>query len=132
MLSPGQKIQLKVNRKGKILDIPVTLGSAANKAAPIVISQKLGIEIENLTPDLARKLGYVEGEEGVVISKIKPGSPAAMAGLRPGCLIQAVNHKKIANISEYESVLTESAQNKRILLLVRQGKLTRFYSIRLD
>jgi serine protease Do len=132
MLGPGQKIELKVNRKGKILNISVILGSAANKAAPIVISQKLGIEVENITPDLARKLGYTEGEEGVVISKVKPGSPAGMAGLRPGCLIQAVNHKKVATTSDYESVLSESAQNKRILLLVRQGKLTRFYSIRLD
>jgi serine protease Do len=132
MLLPGQKVQLKVNRKGKILTIPVLLGSASDKTAPAVVSQKLGIEIENLNPDLARQLGYTAGEEGVVISKVKPGSPAAIAGLRPGFLIQAVNHKKISNTQEYEEVLSDTSQNKRILLLVRNGKMTRFYSIRLD
>ena len=132
IIHPGQKVQLKVNRKGNILMIPVVLGSVADKTAPAVVSQKLGIEIENLTPDLARQLGYMSGEEGVVIMKVKPGSPAALAGMRPGFLIQAVNHKKISNTQEYEEVLSECSQNKRILLLVRQGKMTRFYSIRLD
>lgn len=133
MINPGQQVQLKVHRKGKIVTIPVTLGSAADKGTPpVIISQKLGIEVEDLTPDVARQLGYPPEETGVVITKVKPGSPAAMAGLRPGFLIQAVNHKKILNIKDYDDTLSETAQNKRILLLARHGKVTRFYSIRID
>ncbi len=132
VLAPGTKVILKVNRKGQILSIPITLGtmnpSAASTGSAI---QKLGIEIDNLTPDLSKQLGYTQREEGVVIVKIKPGSPAAMAGLRPGFLIQAVNHKKVSNVDEFNQALGQP-DNKRILLLVRQGNATRFYSIKLE
>lgn len=132
LMNPESKVNLKVNRKGKIMSFTVTLGSAAEGGSPAVISQKLGIEVENLNSELSRQLGYTAGEEGVVVTKVKPGSPAAMAGIRPGFLIQALNHKKIANTSDYEAALHETSQNKRVLLLVRNGKMTRFYSIRIE
>lgn len=132
MMNPGAQVNLKITRKGKIMMIPVTLGSAAEATTPAVISQKLGIEVENLNADYRSQLGYSTTDEGVVITKVKPGSPAAMAGIRPGFLIQAINHKKVSNTGEYEASLNEASQNKRVLLLIRHGKMTRFYSIRLD
>ncbi|HUD02190.1 MAG TPA: Do family serine endopeptidase, partial [Rhabdochlamydiaceae bacterium] len=132
MMKPESKVNLKITRKGKIMAVTVILGSAAEESSPAVMSQKLGIEVENMNADLGRQLGYSATEEGVVITKVKPGSPAAMAGIRPGFLIQAINHKKISNTTDYEAALNESSQNKRILLLVRHGKMTRFYSIRVD
>ncbi len=133
MMLPGTQVNLKVLRKGKTMVVPVTLGSIADESnAPAVVTQKLGIEVENLNPELARQLGYSTSEEGVVITKVKPGSPGGMAGLRPGFLVQAVNHKKVSNISDYEAAVSESSQNKRVLLLIRHGKMTRFYSIRIE
>ncbi len=132
LMNPESKVNFKINRKGKIMMIPVTLGSAAEGTSPAVISQKLGIEVENMSSDYGRQLGYTTTEEGVVITKVKPGSPAAMAGIRPGYLIQAVNHKKISNTTDYEAALNDASQNKRVLLLIRHGKMTRFYSIRID
>jgi serine protease Do len=132
LLSPGTSVMLKVNRKGEILNISVSLGTATGSLAPgNAILQKLGMEVDTLTPDLAKQLGYTQKEEGVVISKVKPGSSAASAGLRPGFLIQAVNHKKVANVDEFNDAINQS-ENKRILLLVRQGGATRFYSIKID
>ncbi len=132
MIHPGSTVTLKINRKGKIANISVTLGSAAESGSAADVNQKLGMEVETLTPELSRQLGYSLSEAGVVIVKIKPGSPAANAGLRPGFLIQAVNHKKVATLEDYEEALRDASQNKRVLLLVRQGKATRFYSILVD
>jgi serine protease Do len=74
LMSPGTKLDLKVNRKGQILMIPVTLGSASdNLASSGGVVQKLGIEVDNLSPELRNQLGYSTGEEGVVITKVKPG-----------------------------------------------------------
>jgi serine protease Do len=132
LMAPGSKVTLKINRKGQILTIPVTLGTFSDTTATGgSIVQKLGMEIDNLTNDLSKQLGYTQKEEGVVITKIKPGSPAAMAGLRPGFLIQAVNHKKIINVDEFNEALGQP-ENRRILLLVRQGNATRFYSIKVE
>ncbi len=133
MMDPGSEAKLKVFRKGKNIMVNVKLDAVPDEtSSPVVVSQKLGIEVENLSPELSRQLGYAMTDEGVVITKIKPGSPAALAGLRPGCLIQAINHKKIANTDDYEAVIAENGKNKRILLLVKYGKATRFYSIRID
>ncbi|MGC1878082.1 MAG: DegQ family serine endoprotease [Rhabdochlamydiaceae bacterium] len=132
LMNPGATIDLKINRKGQIMSISVVLGTASdNIALGGNLIQKLGMEIDSLTPDLAKQLGLTQREEGVVITKIKPGSPAATAGLRPGFLIQAVNHKKVTNVSEFNEALGQP-ENKRILLLVRQNNMTRFYSIKVD
>jgi serine protease Do len=131
MMNPGTTVELKVNRKGEILTIPIQLGSASDDSASEGMVQKLGMEIENLTPDLAKQLGYSNKEEGVVIIKVKPGSPAALAGLRPGFLVQAVNHRKVSNVSDFKDAINQT-ENKRILFLVRQGNATRFYSIKVE
>jgi len=132
LMPPGTTVTLKVNRKGQALTLPIILGTANDTLAVSGgIIQKLGMEIDTLTPDLSKQLGYTQKEEGVVITKVKPGSAAATAGLRPGFLIQAVNHKKVANIAEFNEALSQP-ENKRVLLLVRQGNATRFYSIKLE
>jgi S1-C subfamily serine protease len=133
MMNPGSDVQIRVIRKGKFMNLSVKLGSVSEESAtPAVVSQKLGIEVENMSVELSRQLGYALTDEGVVITKVKPGSPASLAGLRPGCLIQAINHKKVANTSDYEAAIAENGQNKKILLLVKYGKATRFYSIRIE
>lgn len=132
-MKPGSTITLKVNRKGEILSLPITIGKATDE---LVASNgavvQLGIEAQNLNPQIAAQLGYGASEEGVVITHIKPGSIAAQAGLRPGFLILAINHKKIKNLDDFNSAINELGKQKRILLLAKQGNVTRYYSIKID
>ncbi len=133
LMGPGSALNLKVNRKGEIISIPVTLGTASDALVSTGgIVQKLGIEVDTLTPEIAKQLGYTKGEEGVVIVKVKPGSPAVQAGMRPGFLIQAVNHKKVSTVEEFNAAMNSIETKNRVLMLVRQGNMTRFYSIKLD
>jgi hypothetical protein len=44
----------------------------------------------------------------------------------------AVNHKKVLNLDEFTQAITEAAEQKRILLLIRQGNLTRFYTFKIE
>lgn len=134
LMPPGSTLQLKINRKGNLLVLPVTLESSADTmAVPGGVVQKLGVEVETLTPELRNQLGFTKGEEGVVITKVKPSSPAAMAGMRPGYLILAINHKKVNSIAEFNEAMAEAATSKRpVLLLIKSGSVTRFYSIKLS
>lgn len=132
MMDPGTKLKLKVNRSGKILNLTATLSSQTDVGlAAGGYVQKLGLDVDNLTPELAKQLGFTHGEEGVVITKIKPGSAAALVGMRPGFLILAVNHKKVANTEEFAAALQESSKN-RVLILAKQGNMTRFYSLKVE
>lgn len=133
MLKPGSKINLKINRKGQILMIPIEIGSSADTSLIATgITSKIGIEAEDLTPEIAQQLGYGAGETGVVIVKVKPGSAAAQTGVRPGFIILSVNHKKVLNLKEFTQALNDAAEQKRILLLTRQGNMTRFYTFKIE
>jgi hypothetical protein len=52
--------------------------------------------------------------------------------MRPGFIIQAINHKKISNLAEFNEAMAEVGNKNRVLILVKQGSMTRFYSIKMD
>ena len=115
------------------MNIPVTLGSRSESGSePHELSQKIGIDVEALSPDLRRRLHLSPSDEGVVITKIKKGSPAMQAGMQPGFLIIAVNHQKVTDIKEFNEALASTKGKNRVLILVKQGQLTRFYSLKVN
>jgi len=62
-----------------------------------------------------------EDEEGVIISDIKRGSSAAMAGLKEGDLIKEINRKRIRDVSEIKPLpeLLRNGQNKMSVIAFR-------------
>jgi Do/DeqQ family serine protease len=51
---------------------------------------RIGVEIQDLTPNLAQALGTRESE-GAVVARVLPDSPASRAGLEPRDVVVAVN-----------------------------------------
>jgi len=88
--------------------------------------EQFGLNLQDLTPELAQQLGYTAEQKGVVISAVTPGSPAETAGLQAGYLIEEVNKVGVANLKELQIVLKKSTQPKRILLRVRSGDLSQY------
>lgn len=138
MMNPDTKVSLRILRGNKPMKITVTLGS--QKEGEVIsaeVIQKIGLEIDNLSPELAAKLGYSSDINGVVIMKVKPGSPGAMAGLRNGYLITGVavnwnNQKPVRNTAEFEEALKEIGDKKHIILIVRHQNFQRYYTIKLS
>lgn len=126
MTKPGNTITLKIYRNGEYKTLNVLLGTAVES------NTSLGIEVQTITPDLAKQMGISGTEEGVVITRVKPGSPSAMAGIHPGYIIVAVNHKKVTTVNEFHDAIKNCQNKGRVLILARKGNITRFYSIKLD
>jgi len=57
---------------------------------------RLGVQIQDLTPELAKNLGLSQAV-GAVIGKIEKDSPADHAGLKTGDVVIAVNDKALAS-----------------------------------
>ncbi|MGN7735349.1 Do family serine endopeptidase [Ensifer sp. 22564] len=60
---------------------------------------RIGIAVQDLTPDLAEALGIAESY-GAVVSSVEQHSPAEQAGLRAGDVIIAVNNRKITGSAD--------------------------------
>jgi serine protease Do len=75
-----------------------------------------GLELTDLTPEIARRIGY-EGQ-GVVVAGVQPGSPAERAGLMRGDVILEANRRPVPSKTKLDEVL----HGGRVLLKVhRQG-----------
>jgi Do/DeqQ family serine protease len=81
---------------------------------------RLGIEMEDLTPAAAKKLG-VAILEGVVIANGQPGSPAEKAGLRARDVVVALNGRPMRTSSEMRARLGLTPVGEEINLQVQRG-----------
>ena len=92
---------------------------------------KIGVMIQDLTPDLAEALG-LDVERGALVSRVESGSPAEAAGLQAGDVIVAVNGAKVAGSRELrnsiglvrvgeEIEIDVEREQRRIRLDVRVG-----------
>jgi serine protease Do len=129
--APGTSVKLEISREGKTQDVNVTLGELpTDKSAEEAPGEKEtggleGVEVQELTPDVARELQLAPGTHGVVVSSVDPSSAAAAAGLSRGDLIQEVNHKPVHSITEYKQALA-AAGKQSVLLLVNEGGVTQY------
>ncbi|HNW59079.1 MAG TPA: Do family serine endopeptidase [bacterium] len=109
--APDTRITMTIWRDKAIKTITLTLAErpadesmASEEGGESGQIDKLGIEVQELTRQLARQYGY-EGQEGVVISSIDPNSVADRKGLREGDLILSVNDDATPNVRAFRTAL---------------------------
>lgn len=126
-MTPGAVVHLKIFRNGQTLEKDVKLGTypkngptAAGPGNAPATALK-GVQVENLTPELAQQLG-ISAKSGVVVNSVDPSSAAAAAGVQRGDVIQEVNRKPVANVTQYQQALSGSGNQAVLLLILRQGQ----------
>jgi serine protease Do len=132
LLPPKTKIVLQIIRDEKNKDVEITIGEQPADFSKLSKEtggtsglKQFGLSFQNLTSDLAEQFGY-KRDQGIIIKEVEPGSTAAMAGLRPGLLVEEVNKQRIHNLKELDKVLQQSNTPKRILLRVRNGDFSQY------
>jgi serine protease Do len=138
-LRPGTAVQLLVWRDGKTFEQTVTLGERpaepgqarqpqrqpSSPQTPQEARQSLGIEVQNLTRNLAQRFGYQPGE-GVIVTAVTPEGPAGTAGIRPGDLIVSVNRQPVPSVERLAAAIRAARKSGQALLLIRRGEASRF------
>jgi serine protease Do len=82
-----------------------------------------GLEVQPLTPSLAKSLGVAADAKGLVVSEVKDGSPAEAAGIQQGDLITKVirDHKPqpLTTVKDLQDLASKSDE---LALFVQRGK----------
>ena len=142
---PGVKVPVELLRSGKKMRLVVTIGEQPkNMQAAIQGSRNrqggsgprrgrperiLGIELEPLTKRLREQLGY-QNRQGVVVSQVQPGGPAAEKGFRSDMLIERINSKVVRTVREFRTEISKVKKGESILMLVRFQNSSRFIVIK--
>lgn len=120
--SVGKEVEIRIFRGGRLETVTVKVGEAATaerQAAAPPARRDLGMTVEELDADKAKKFKLREGEEGLVVSDVARGGPAAGAGVRAGDLIREVNRREVRSLEGFRSALRPGEGEADLFLLQR-------------
>jgi serine protease Do len=84
-----------------------------------VLTQSLGLQVQALTPTIARQLGVNADTTGLVVLRVDPNSDAASKGLQRGDMLLAANSRSIATVQDLEQIVTAAKAESREAILLR-------------
>ena len=129
----NKQVTLTMLRDQKRETLSLTVGKMPTtemvQAGPDESSRaKWGLTLESLTPRTAEQLG-VPIDAGVLVAGVQEGSPADLAGIQKGDLIQEVNRHKVASVREVQAAIEKSKNTDALLLLVKRGGTSLFAAL---
>jgi len=127
----GKSVDVKVYRNGKTVDREVKISAMEEtpEASTTPTPKKtLGISVQNLTPEMARRL-RLKTEAGVVVTRVEAGSPAADAGIQTGDIVREVNRKPVKDADDLVQKIEQAKDQNNILLLVQRGQNNMFAAV---
>ncbi len=92
------------------------------KAHGRVIRGWLGVEIQEVTADLAQSFG-LEKPEGALVAAVEKNGPAAKAGIQRGDIVIKFNGREVHDEHELPTFVAETPINKTVdIVVLRNGK----------
>jgi serine protease Do len=118
-------VPLRVVRDGKEMTLRIKIGrldaqEPAKTATDETSPGKWGLQLQDLTPDLARQF-KVKAQQGVVVAGVQPGSPAEEASIQRGDIILEVNRQPVKGVSDMKEKIEKSKTKDSLLLLVQRS-----------
>jgi len=134
--APGERVAVRVIRDGAERTLDVELGQRAEdgrgyapQARPGRAAEApLGLRLAPLTASERARLGLPAEVVGALVASVRPGSPAARHGLRPGDVIVEIDRERVESADEAAAAL-ERARGESVLLLVRRGDTQLFVAV---
>jgi serine protease Do len=127
-----REVPLRINRDGKDMTLQVKVGKLESREPGALQTEKTaqgkwGMQLQELSPDLARQLG-AKSQTGVVVAGVEPGSPADNASVQRGDIILEVNRQPVKGVADLREKI-EKARSKDSLLLLIQREGSSLYCV---
>jgi serine protease Do len=112
----GGRVPVKVSRNGTDVTLAVPAETFPFPLAPNIVFELVGVEVTDITRAIRRQLGT--GTAGVVVTGVRPGSPADRVGIRSGDVIARVNDARVSKEDEFFQAVPRMLERDSVLLVV--------------
>jgi serine protease Do len=127
----GKMVKVEVIRKEERKSFDVKVGKLEGEEGKPAVSEakNLGMNVQEITPDLAARMGLSE-TEGLVVVHVETHSSAAEAGIRTGDIILEIDQEPVEDIGEFSRRTQDYKPGETILFLVKRGEQTIFLTLK--
>jgi len=128
----GKSVAVEVLRKGQKKSFEIKIAELKDeKEAPVVTEAKprLGMTVEDLTPELAKNFGLSEAK-GVVVVQVEDGSSSAEAGLRAGDVILEIDQSPVKDVKDFGRKIESYKAGDTVLILAKRRGATVFLTLK--
>jgi serine protease Do len=121
----GTKLAIGVQRQAQRLQLLAELAEAPDPRAAAQVAPQgglagKGLQVQPLTPQLARRQGLPANLRGLLVTDVEPQSPAGLSGIQPGDVVLEADRRALAQPSDLQAALKG---NRSITLLIwRDGR----------
>ena len=154
-INPGNSGGPLLNDRGEVIGIntairadamgigfAIPIDKAKTVAAKLQRGEKvahpfIGVGMENLTPDKARRLNenpnspvQIPEIQGILVTQVVPNSPAAAAGIRPTDVIIQVDGEKVTKGEELLNIVENTQVGQTLQIKVQRGNRTQEVSVK--
>jgi serine protease Do len=119
----GKTVPVEILRDGKTRSIGVAIAQLNDTTAALNAKpekSEWGLSMQNIRPEERRQMNLT-GNDGVQVTAVMPGSPAANAGVQAGDVILQVNRAPVSTVQGVKDEVAKAKGDKPLLLLLRRA-----------
>ena len=131
--TPGTQVDIVVVRDGQKKTVKAKIGSLDDMAAspgPAAAPAAWGMDVQTLTPQLARAAGVPEDQQGVIVTQVVRDSLADRVGIQPGDVIVSVGNSKITSTQDFRQAIASNNATAGLRLQILRDGMRRYVFIR--
>jgi len=128
----GQPVQLRIVHGKQSKDVSLTVADRSKIFPQTAQAEEdqpgeeetpgeLGLHVEELTPDMAHKLG-VGKMTGVIVSEVEPASFAEDINFARGDVITEINHTPVNNLADYRREMAKLKPGEDVIFKVVESR----------
>jgi serine protease Do len=148
-INPGNSGGPLLNIRGEVIGINTAIRSGAQNigfAIPVDVASEvvkgllsggkisrpyLGLYMQDIEPQIAKSLGLGEKNAGVIVAKVSEGSPAAVAGLQQGDIIQKIDGEDVRTAKEIQAVVRKHRPGDTLHMAILRGGALKAVPVRI-
>jgi serine protease Do len=143
-MPPDTEVKLVVMRDGKAKPLTVILEEREEAAASAVpaegpgdegdVFERVGVAVTVLDPSVRQSFRIEEDIEGIVVTRVRPLSPASEEGMTPGLVITEANGQPITRPADLRTVIedVDAGGYLRLYVFIPRADAYRFVILKLE